>query len=421
MTLKTLINFLCGKEEAIKQVAHCPQAIWVGFLFVLSAGFAREYDQEDLLHEPWYLFIPLVVSVVASVLLYLGIRIVFWLPSNDVHNSPLTYSRFLGLFWMTAPLAWLYAIPVERFMEADDAIKINLLLLAIVSVWRVFLISCVIAVLWRCSFFKTFMLVMLFSEGLICAILFLTPLPVLNNMGGIHLTEGEEIITSTVVLVTLFSVISFPIWLIGTVYSSFRYNRDRIQGKVESLILSPPIQISKSVWALSCSCVSIWFIILPLTQPEQIKRTQVESLFHKGEIDQAVTEMSKYSQSDFPPHWDPPPHPGYGDNSPRLSRILSSILKTKAAPWVLVAHLQKMKWYLSQRDYEIKTRRLFDSVDEDYLEELVNYIESAPQYRTERAFLFKSQIEMLNNTNAHSDHSSRKKALITRIEKLLPQ
>ena len=35
---------------------------------------------------------------------------------------------------MTAPLAWLYAVPVERFLPAYEAVKANLFFLAVVSV-----------------------------------------------------------------------------------------------------------------------------------------------------------------------------------------------------------------------------------------------------------------------------------------------
>ena len=33
---------------------------------MISAGFAREYDGEDLLREPFHIFIPLAASFVAS-------------------------------------------------------------------------------------------------------------------------------------------------------------------------------------------------------------------------------------------------------------------------------------------------------------------------------------------------------------------
>lgn len=54
MSISTVLRFLLGYQKAIVEVAYCPNALLVGGLFVLSAGFAREYDGEDLLSEPWY-------------------------------------------------------------------------------------------------------------------------------------------------------------------------------------------------------------------------------------------------------------------------------------------------------------------------------------------------------------------------------
>ena len=52
VTPLTLIRFLMGKRSAILDVAASPYALVLGGVLVLSAGFAREYDGEDLLQEP---------------------------------------------------------------------------------------------------------------------------------------------------------------------------------------------------------------------------------------------------------------------------------------------------------------------------------------------------------------------------------
>jgi hypothetical protein len=58
MGSRTLLYFLIGSRTAIRQVAASEQALWLGLVFVLSAGLAREYDGQDLVHEPWHLLIP---------------------------------------------------------------------------------------------------------------------------------------------------------------------------------------------------------------------------------------------------------------------------------------------------------------------------------------------------------------------------
>src|SRR5690349_21302235 len=71
LTFGTLLAYLVGSRKAVLQVANSRTALWLGLLFVLSAGFAREYDGEDLWHEPWHLMLPLVASLGTSFVLYL--------------------------------------------------------------------------------------------------------------------------------------------------------------------------------------------------------------------------------------------------------------------------------------------------------------------------------------------------------------
>src|ERR1700730_9671732 len=147
MDIGTLLRYLVGDRQAILRIASDRRAIGLGFLFVLSAAFAREYDGKDLLHEPWHLAIPLVVSLVASYLLF---GLTYGVAQRKGANGPPFYSAyrmFLGLFWMTAPLAWLYAIPYERFFTSWGATVANLSTLACVALWRVALMVRVISVL----------------------------------------------------------------------------------------------------------------------------------------------------------------------------------------------------------------------------------------------------------------------------------
>ena len=110
----TLARYLAGGREAILTIASSRHALWLGLLFVLSAGFAREYDGEDLLHEPGHLLLPLGASLVSSLLLF-GVLSLGRATEEGEPPWGLRYLSFLGLFWMTAPLAWLYAVPYELY------------------------------------------------------------------------------------------------------------------------------------------------------------------------------------------------------------------------------------------------------------------------------------------------------------------
>ena len=219
MTISTLFQYLTGKREAILRIANTPSAIWLGMLFVMSAAFAREYDAEDLRSDPWYLAVPLVASLVTSFLLYVLVYGLSLVRLPEKRPFWTGYRSFLSLYWMTAPLAWLYAIPVERFLSASGATSANLWLLAIVSIWRVLLITRVVMVLFGASL-AAIWTVMLFADTVVLAILMLTPIPVINVMGGVPLSQSEHMIQSTAITVGLFGGLSWFVWLFGFIVSA---------------------------------------------------------------------------------------------------------------------------------------------------------------------------------------------------------
>src|SRR5919204_6475497 len=121
MPIRTLLRYLLGDRQAIFVIAADRWALVLGFLFVLSAGFAREYDGEDLLHEPWHAVLPVGASLLTSFLLF---SLTYGVAKAKGASGPpflAAYGVFLSLFWVTAPLAWLYAIPYQRFLGPVEA------------------------------------------------------------------------------------------------------------------------------------------------------------------------------------------------------------------------------------------------------------------------------------------------------------
>src|SRR5574341_2207164 len=132
MSVQTLLLYLIGSRKAIETIASSRSAVGLGLLFVLSAGFAREYDGADLLHEPWRVFIPFLASLVTSVILYSLLWATARVKEPAGLSFPEGFPSFLGLFWLTAPLAWLYAVPFERFLGPVEAMEANLACLGVV-------------------------------------------------------------------------------------------------------------------------------------------------------------------------------------------------------------------------------------------------------------------------------------------------
>ncbi len=337
MNLQSLREFLAGRPHAIEQVASCRSALWLGLAFVISAGLAREYDGEDLLAEPWHLLIPLGASIVSSLLLFAVLRLVL----RREGTSP-DYRTFLACFWMTAPLAWLYAIPIERFLSPVGAVRFNLMLLALVALWRVLLITRVSGVLFRVSFLKSLFPVMLFSDVLVLIILYLTPLPVFSIMGGIRLSESEAAIQGTSLITGLIGVASLPIWLCGTIRSAIA-KRQTVPVEVDSQSRVPQRRVSGALWLTAAGLVLLGAALLPITQPEQQNRSKAERLLESGHVAEAVAFMSSRERAEFPPHWDPPPRFGYGQTQPRAWKVIESIQQSNTtATWVRDLFVQKL-------------------------------------------------------------------------------
>lgn len=355
MGIATLLRFLFGGGQAISDVATCRGALWVGALFVLSAGFAREYNQEDLLRDPWYVLIPLVASLATSFVLFALLA----LAASNRAISPIPflpyYRAFLSLYCMTAPLAWLYALPVEHYLSAADSVRVNLSLLGIVSLWRVLLITRCASVLLGSSYLAAFFLVMFFADTLALVILFFTPLPVFNIMGGIPLTESEAVIRRVACDVQGYGALSWLVWFIGSLVVVWSQKREWTPLQ---LTYETAGRVSKLLWALVVAALLVWIVVLPTTQPPQQLRRAVEADLLDDRIGAGLQTMSAHERDDFPPHWDPPPWHGYGQDKPPLLKVLQAIDEKKTAEWVEEIYFEKFARhfrYLSWRSMDDET------------------------------------------------------------------
>jgi hypothetical protein len=336
MNFKTLVQFLFGYREAILRVASCPSALWVGLLFVFAAGVAREYDGEDLLHEPWHLLIPVVASLVTSVILFLLVRFVAWIHGAVQPSILKGYRVFLTLYWMTAPLALLYAIPFERWLTAGNAAQANLWLLAIVAVWRVILMARIIAVLYTTPFLSARVIVFFFADTVLLTALSFAPVPVLGFMGGVRLSPAESVIQGTSFLATAFGMLAWPVLLLALLGVVF-YRQQWQYTPVESATN----KVTPGLWAVSVASLCMLLPFLPFTQRQQWLRHQVETELRAGNFSPALELMSQHTLADFPPHWDPPPRIAYRQPAPDINDLLEHITTSKVAPWVLDLYAEK--------------------------------------------------------------------------------
>jgi hypothetical protein len=389
MNVATLVRYLVGRRDAIQEVAASRNAIWVGLVFVLSAGLAREYDGADLLHEPWHLLIPLAASLATSLLLWAMVRRVLRVRGDGPTLFP-NYRGFLGLYWLTAPLAWLYAIPVERFMSVPVAVAANLWLLGIVALWRVLLMSRVVSVLCGWRLWAGFVVVMLFADLVTMAILWLTPLPVFDLMGGIRLTESEQIIQGTAFMVGFLGVITLPVWFMASTFVAWRRRLGAATVPENSSAVKQ--RISLGLWTLCAASLLVWSVFIRWTQPEQQNRRHVERLMRDAKTSEGVAYMSARERVHFPPHWEPPPRIGYGERTPPLVEVFDAIASQATANWVTSLYVDKVVFHGD--DFVPWRGPALDisAMNDEQLSRFVKLVESLPERGPELAATFRVQL-----------------------------
>ncbi len=422
MNIATLGKYFVGNKQAILQIAETRGVLWLGLLFVIATGFAREYDGEDLMHEPWHLAIPLGASIISSFILYCMVWIV---AACRKGKNPFWsgYAKFLALYWMTAPLALVYAIPVERLLTAADSVRANLWMLAIVAAWRVALITRVVSVFYRCRHVAAFFVVMLFADALAQTAISFVPMPIVSVMGGIRLTEAESVVLGTTFMIRFFGILSLPVWFIGVwVIASCKSQPNDWQTR--------PIQIrsnsvGRSLWLLAFATLAIWPFVLPRTQPEQVNRRIVDSRLKSGDVSGALAYMSERESDDFPPHWDPPPRIGYGESEPDIFDVLEVINHDRSASWVRRMFVQKI---LLQSNAGVYAQRRVIDLARMSEEKLTSYIEllEADRSGSRIAASHESEIErIIRNADRPEDQhatpiTESRRQLLQKILSLVP-
>ena len=325
-TLVTLGLFFLGNGEAIRRLAAMPRLWLVGLLMTFSAGLAREYDAEYLLAEPWHLLTAPLASWAAATILWILIHL-YGIGRWEQRPAWLTsYRTFLGLFWLTAPLAWLYGIPYERFMSPGDAAVSNLWTLALVACWRVIIIIRVQQALFTIPFFQATITTLVFSDGLMLLALSMIPIPIFALMGGVKLGAADQVLASFAFLSQalgyLALMILLPIWLFLCFLRGARW---RMQLPMPSLSIKPIV-------ILALAGIGWWCSWLPIAQPEQQLRWRTESALQAGDFASGLKLLNENAADQYPPHWDAPPRNGFSPPQPDPAEVLLYLIDHPMGP-----------------------------------------------------------------------------------------
>lgn len=244
---------------------------------------------------------------------------------------------------MTAPLAWLYAIPYERFLSPVDAVYANARTLLLVSAWRVLLMARVMQVLWNAKRLPPLFIVLYFGDVAMLIAAFAMPTPIINFMGGFQHAPHDAAISSmsmqVKMLAILGAVLLFPVFCYGMGAFGGRWSGpERTQ------------RVHPGLWAFLVVAIAAWVPLLLWTQPEQQRRYVIDATLRSGDVRAALTEMSQHEQSEYPPLWDPPPRVGYRENTPDIRLIREALESQTLAPRVrsvFLAKSRKSDWALA--------------------------------------------------------------------------
>lgn len=299
MTLGEIGRFLFGSAPAIRKVATDRSALWTGIVLVLLTGIARNYDQSYFLSTPWWLIGPIVFSFFSGSFLYgILVRVLARRRFPEARRNESQWATFMTLFWMTAPIAWLYAIPVERFFDSYHAALANLALLGIVSLWRVLLMSRVISVLVEIHFIRAVGWVLVAASLEVIVVLFFGAFfggafsrSVLKGMAGMRNSPEESLIASVLGAAWAWS------WAVLFICVLFLAS-SRLQKEIQPL---PKLLPGKMPWSSLLMLLLLWALAAVQPQREQHRFATHAALVDEQDYKGALAYLANHKPSDFPP------------------------------------------------------------------------------------------------------------------------
>ena len=351
MNLATIGRYLCGDARAIHSVAASSVAIPVGAVLVLLTGIARNYDQSYWRESPFWLLGPLLFSFASGSFLFVAVYQTYvrrHLPPGALPPTARQYHSFMGLFWMTAPIAWLYAIPVERFFDSYAAAQANLTLLAIVSLWRVLLMARVVSVLNGAHFLRSLGWVLVGAALEVILVVFCggpaSSKGLLAAMGGMRNAPEEDLMLRALGTAWMGAWLVLAVVLIAlAVKRCTEYTRP-----------FPELTKDKFPWLPLAGFALVWTLIAQSPQQEQQRFAAHAKLVDEGSYSNALAYLAQHQPGDFPKGRRLEPNPYEHRVWEQLPPTIAQ-LTTNTPPWIQSTYLSHLSATLSHHFHRYKS------------------------------------------------------------------
>jgi hypothetical protein len=342
VNLRTLARYIFGDANAIRTVAIEKNSIWLGIGLVLLPAIARNYDQNFILETPLWLFGPLLFSFFSGTFLFWILRgfvskhITVEIEEPNQTDSP--WRSFMGLFWMTAPVAWLYAIPVERFLTSYHAAVANLTLLAVVAMWRVFLMSRIVEVVHGVPWPRAFGWVLVAASLEVILVVFCgwffgggMARSVLASMGGMRHAPEEQLVISAL------GFIWTGAWIVLTACVVTLW-----LAKYSGTATPLPALMKRSAFSKSLFLLPIFWIAAAIpAQLEQARFHAHSKLMKTERYEEALAHLSRFERRDFPASRRIEPNPYEYPVWKDLPRT-TALLTTNTPMWIREVYLSHL-------------------------------------------------------------------------------
>lgn len=335
-------GFLVGRRDSIQRLIHAPWTLGLGAALVATAALAREYDAVSWLHQPQDLLGPFAASLILCAILFVFIRVCLAfgkrLPKRDMHSDTDSFVYWrdflvvLSGYWMTAPLAWLYAFPVEIVADEETALRFNLTMLSTVSIWRVALFARFLSIRYAVSAWVTLLWVLVPCMVIAFVALFSAMMSMVSIMGGLRLTKTQLILqTYQGNLLSLITTAFLPV-LIGLLVSLVVLCRRERPAQLDARRNGV---VSRAAWWLPLVVTVVLLAGAAVFQPRIYRASNVDRLLADGNVDAAIQLMAGLNPAAMPIVWDPPPHfPKGRSQKPRIVDLCESLNRLRPPAWI---------------------------------------------------------------------------------------
>lgn len=356
MTPGTLLHCLFGSATAIWSVAVGRNWWPLGPLLVLLTAIPRSYDQTWIAEKPFlWIFGPLIFSWFSGLFLFSVLNGLFlcWRRSPDLPKPGFSaqLASFMGLFWLTAPLAWLYALPVERFLDSLAATKANLVLLGLVATWRVLLIARVLNVVNRVPFFTGLVWVLVPACLEVVGVFLVgggVEKRILAGMGGMRNSPEEDLMLDVLGNIAGAAFWGAPVFaVLGLVLTS------RLPRTLHPFPTPSPVRVP---WPFLVVAAAAWIAVAIPAQRQVRRNATVEALLEANLPRAALDYLAAHSPADFAPGRPLPPKAFERDIFEQLPPLFGTV-QTNDPVWVqehLMHRLREMSVHLGPSRWEAK-------------------------------------------------------------------